>query len=87
MNVQDSNIVRSILKSAGYKEVDEIESADTALANTCSIRENAESKVCDNCLLMTCISPVCLHYILGIRQCRGCSTLLHIVEPGGKVLC
>ncbi len=85
MNVQDSNVVRSILKSADYKEVDEIENADTAIANTCSIRENAESKVCDNCL-MTCISPVCLLYILGIRQCRGCSTLLRIAEPAGRVL-
>ncbi len=86
MNVQDSNVVRSILKSAGYKEVDEIENADTAIANTCSIREKAESKVCDNCVL-ACISPaVYLLYILGIRQCRGCSTLLRIAEPAGRVL-
>ncbi len=51
MNVQDSNVVRSILKSTGYKEVGEIENADAAIANTCSIRENAESKVRDFIIL------------------------------------
>ncbi len=51
MNVQDSNVVRSILKSSGYKEVDNIENADAAIANACSIRENAESKVSDFIIL------------------------------------
>ncbi len=83
MNVQDSNVVRSILKSAGYKEVDEIKMADTAIANTCSIRENAESKV-RGYYLRTCVFPVCYLYILGVRQCRDCSTLLRIVEPVGR---
>jgi hypothetical protein len=45
MNSSDSEIVRSILSSAGHETTGEITEADVILTNTCAIRENAEDKV------------------------------------------
>ena len=45
MNVNDSEVVASILQSNGYGLTDSIEEADVILINTCSIRENAENRV------------------------------------------
>ena len=45
MNVNDSDIVRSVLMDAGHTRADVIEDADVILANTCAIRENAEQKI------------------------------------------
>ncbi|MEX2604533.1 MAG: tRNA (N6-isopentenyl adenosine(37)-C2)-methylthiotransferase MiaB [Gracilimonas sp.] len=45
MNFADSEIVNSILLDVGMKPVHNAESADIVLVNTCSIRENAETKV------------------------------------------
>ncbi|MEX0719412.1 MAG: tRNA (N6-isopentenyl adenosine(37)-C2)-methylthiotransferase MiaB [Balneolaceae bacterium] len=45
MNFADSEIVNSILLKDGMKPVHDAESADVVLVNTCSIRENAETRV------------------------------------------
>lgn len=45
MNVSDSEIVSSLLVSAGHSIATDIETADVILTNTCAIRENAEAKV------------------------------------------
>ncbi|CAH2076473.1 unnamed protein product [Thlaspi arvense] len=46
MNINDMEIVLSIMKSSGYKEVvTDPESAEVIFVNTCAIRENAEQKV------------------------------------------
>nr|QGV85751.1 transcription factor [Lavandula angustifolia] len=46
MNVNDMEIVLSIMKNSGYSEVVEIpESAEIIFINTCAIRDNAEQKV------------------------------------------
>ncbi len=45
MNVNDSEVVAAIMKKEGYEITQELETADVILINTCSIRENAESKV------------------------------------------
>ncbi|MBQ0024572.1 MAG: tRNA (N6-isopentenyl adenosine(37)-C2)-methylthiotransferase MiaB [Bacteroidales bacterium] len=45
MNVNDSEVVLSILQDAGYSLCDSIEKADLILVNTCSIRDNAEQRI------------------------------------------
>ena len=45
MNVNDSEVVASILKANGYEITEELNQADVVLVNTCSIRENAETRV------------------------------------------
>lgn len=45
MNVNDSEVIASILKASGYAITNEIDKADVILVNTCSIRENAETRI------------------------------------------
>ena len=45
MNVNDSEVILSILQDAGYALTEDIELADVILANTCSIRDNAEQRI------------------------------------------
>lgn len=45
MNVADSEVVVSILSSAGYEPTEEIKDAGLILLNTCSIRDNAEQRI------------------------------------------
>ena len=45
MNVNDSEVILSILQDEGYALTDNIEEANIILANTCSIRDNAEQRV------------------------------------------
>ena len=45
MNVADSELVSAMLNDSGYKETDDINSADAIFVNTCAIREHAEDKV------------------------------------------
>ncbi|XP_076278114.1 CDK5RAP1-like protein isoform X2 [Lasioglossum baleicum] len=45
MNVNDTEIIWSVLKSHGYQKVDAINKANIVLLVTCSIRDSAEQKV------------------------------------------
>ena len=45
MNVNDSEVVLSILQKAGYARCDTLDQADLILVNTCSVRDNAEQRV------------------------------------------
>lgn len=45
MNVNDSEVVLSVLQQAGYALCEEIKQADVILVNTCSIRDNAEQRI------------------------------------------
>ena len=45
MNMNDSEVILSILQDAGYALTEDIGQADVILANTCSIRDNAEQRI------------------------------------------
>ncbi len=45
MNVNDSEVVASIMQANGYVITEQLEDADIILINTCSIRDNAEQRV------------------------------------------
>ena len=45
MNVNDSEVILSILQEAGYVLTEDMAQADVILANTCSIRDNAEQRI------------------------------------------
>lgn len=45
MNVNDSEVILAILQGEGFRLTDDIEKADVILANTCSIRDNAEQRI------------------------------------------
>jgi tRNA-2-methylthio-N6-dimethylallyladenosine synthase len=44
MNVADSQTIESLLADAGFRFVDEAESADIILVNTCMVRDSAETR-------------------------------------------
>ena len=43
MNVNDSEVVLSVLQKAGYALCESLQQANVILVNTCSIRDNARS--------------------------------------------
>ena len=45
MNVNDTEVVFSILAKAGYTRTEDIGAADVIMANTCSVRDNAEQRI------------------------------------------
>ncbi len=45
MNVNDTEVVFSILGKAGYGRTEDMSEADVIMANTCSIRDNAEQRI------------------------------------------
>ena len=45
MNVSDTEVVFSILGKEGYDRTESMDEADVILANTCSVRDNAEQRI------------------------------------------
>ena len=45
MNVNDTEVIFAILEKAGYARTEKIEEAQLIMANTCSIRDNAEQRI------------------------------------------
>jgi len=45
MNVNDTEVIFSILGKEGYERTEEMEEADVVMANTCSVRDNAEQRI------------------------------------------
>jgi tRNA-2-methylthio-N6-dimethylallyladenosine synthase len=45
MNVNDTEVIFAILEKAGYGRTESMEEADLVMANTCSIRDNAEQRI------------------------------------------
>ncbi|KAK9505050.1 hypothetical protein O3M35_009200 [Rhynocoris fuscipes] len=70
MNVNDTEIVWAILQSAGFQKTHKIEEADIVLMMTCSIRENAETKIWNR-----------IQHLRGLKRTR----LLHKNKPQLKI--
>ena len=47
MNVNDTEVIFSILRDAGFERTEEMSEADLVMANTCSIRDNAVQRIWD----------------------------------------
>lgn len=45
MNVNDTEVIFSILGKAGYDRTENMDEADVIMANTCSVRDNAEQRI------------------------------------------
>ena len=45
MNVNDTEVIFAILQRAGYARTEVMEEADLIMANTCSVRDNAEQRI------------------------------------------
>ncbi len=52
MNVHESEKIRGVLSRLGMNEIDDIESADVVVFNTCCIREGAEDRAYNNVMAL-----------------------------------
>ncbi len=71
MNSVDSEIVLAILQSEGYIYCDDITQADVILINTCSIRENAETRIWGRLREMRPLRRAKSGLIIGIVGCMA----------------
>ncbi|MFA6127553.1 MAG: tRNA (N6-isopentenyl adenosine(37)-C2)-methylthiotransferase MiaB [Bacteroidales bacterium] len=71
MNVADSETVASILANSGYEVVDDMHKADVVLVNTCSVRENAETRVYGRLAVFRQLRKANPAVVLGVLGCMA----------------
>lgn len=71
MNVNDSEVVASILLANGFSITQDINQADVILINTCSIRENAETRVFGRIDLFGQVKKSKPSVIIGVLGCMA----------------
>lgn len=71
MNVNDSEVVASILIDHQYCITNDLEKADIILVNTCSVRENAETRVLGRLDLFAHLKRSKPHLIVGVIGCMA----------------
>lgn len=71
MNVADSEVVASVMKMAGYSIADSLNEADAVFLNTCSVRENAETKIYNRLEFFHSLQRKNRHLIIGVLGCMA----------------
>jgi len=71
MNVTDSELVVSILTNAGFEYTKEHNNADIIFVNTCSVRENAETRVRGRLAVFKTIKKSKKSLIVGVLGCMA----------------
>lgn len=71
MNVADSEVIASVMKMAGYEACESIDEADAILLNTCSVRENAENKICNRLEALHALQRKGRQLIIGVVGCMA----------------
>ena len=71
MNVLDSEMVVASLRRRGYDLTDSVETADTILFNTCSVREHAEEKVYNSVARLKLLKLAHPDKTIGVMGCMA----------------
>ncbi len=71
MNVADSETVASILKKSGYEITEDMHAADIVLVNTCSVRENAETRVYGRLAVFRQLRKANPDVVVGVLGCMA----------------
>ncbi len=71
MNVLDSEMVVAALRKEGYALTQDVNSADTILFNTCSVREHAEEKAYSNLANLKRLKLAHPEKIIGVMGCMA----------------
>jgi tRNA-2-methylthio-N6-dimethylallyladenosine synthase len=71
MNVADSELVVSVMQKHDFSVTDDIQQADVILVNTCSIRENAETRVFGRLELFKSIKKKKRNLLIGVIGCMA----------------
>lgn len=69
MNDHDSEVIKGLLHSLGYKQTVEVEDADFILYNTCCVRENPERKVYGHITAFRRLKEANPRLVIGICGC------------------
>ncbi|MBP5365061.1 MAG: tRNA (N6-isopentenyl adenosine(37)-C2)-methylthiotransferase MiaB [Bacteroidales bacterium] len=85
MNVADSEVVASIMKTIGYTTTDTITDADAVFINTCSIRDNAEQRVLGR-LADICALKRTKKMIIGVIGCMAERTKEQLFAAGADLI-
>lgn len=84
MNVNDTEVVFSILADAGYERTENIAEADVIMANTCSVRDNAEQRIWGRIDLFNTYRKARGGVVTGILGCMA-ERLKEALTESGKV--
>ncbi|KAG7208503.1 hypothetical protein KM043_014726 [Ampulex compressa] len=71
MNINDVEVIWSILKTHGYKKTNDLSKADIVLIVTCAIREGAEQKVWNKMQLFNALKKKKEHMKIGLLGCMA----------------
>ena len=71
MNVADSDLIGGLLADAGYRRVEDPETADVVLLNTCAVREKAEERVLARAVNLAAIKRRRPGQVLGVVGCMA----------------
>jgi len=85
MNVNDSEIVASLMVQNGYKLTEHPEEADIILVNTCSIRENAEQRVLSRLNEFGKLKQLRPQMMVGVIGCMAERLKEHLMEEDKAV--
>ncbi len=85
MNFSDTEIVNSILMEEGMEPVQEPENANIIFLNTCSIRENAETKVWNRLKEFRSLKEQKDHLTVGVLGCMAERIREKIIDKEGLV--
>lgn len=71
MNVADSEVIASVMDTAGYSVVENLDDADAVFLNTCSVRENAETKIYNRLDFLNSLRHNHRKLIIGVMGCMA----------------
>ena len=71
MNVADSEVIASVMKMADYDYTESLDEADAVLLNTCSVRENAETKIYNRLEALHALQKRGHKFIIGVVGCMA----------------
>lgn len=80
MNLSDSEIIRALLRDAGYVFVERAEDAEVLLVNTCAVREHAEERVFGRLAELAQLKQQNPNRILGVCGCMAQHLQENILE-------
>ncbi len=80
MNLSDSEIVSSVLDSAGYGMTNDPSQADVILLNTCSVRENAEQTIHKRLVHLKHYKKMNNKLVVGVLGCMAERLQLQLIE-------
>lgn len=85
MNVNDSEVVLSIMQEAGFTHTQEITQADVILVNTCAIRENAEQRIWGRLEQFRAIKKKRPYIKIGVLGCMAARLKEQLLEKENTV--